>query len=149
MRASGSSTARDAAAAQRQIVDYMGDLVDRKISDPSGDDVISRVAATHLKAGEITRDQLVAHAFLLLVAGNATVARCVLCLVPRVRCVCPPPHPCVFLRAERRKPPPGAPGRRPRLSHPFLLPTTWPLAAPITPLLHSLPLTTHTPSPRQ
>ena len=36
--------------------------------------VLSDVVRKYLKSGEISRDQLVAHAFLLLVAGNATVA---------------------------------------------------------------------------
>lgn len=36
--------------------------------------LLSEVIQQHLKPGHITRDQLVAHAFLLLVAGNATVA---------------------------------------------------------------------------
>jgi hypothetical protein len=46
-----------------------------KEADPSGGDVISAVVRDHLTKGAITREQLVAHAFLLLVAGNATVAR--------------------------------------------------------------------------
>lgn len=41
---------------------------------PTENDLISEVIAKHLKNGDITREQLVAHAFLLLVAGNATVA---------------------------------------------------------------------------
>ncbi|KAI8468697.1 MAG: cytochrome P450 [Monoraphidium minutum] len=41
---------------------------------PAGDDALSAVVRAHFKTGGITRDQLVAHAFLLLVAGNATVA---------------------------------------------------------------------------
>ncbi|KIY99193.1 Cytochrome P450 55A3 [Monoraphidium neglectum] len=53
----------------------MGHLVDSRIASPGdGRDVITRAVVTHLKEGRITRDQLVAHAFLLLVAGNATVA---------------------------------------------------------------------------
>ncbi|GBF95475.1 cytochrome P450 [Raphidocelis subcapitata] len=74
VRASGSSTARDAAAAQEEIVEFMSRHAAAKEADPSGDDVISSVVRNHLTKGDITRDQLVAHAFLLLVAGNATVA---------------------------------------------------------------------------
>jgi len=129
VRASGSSTARDAAAAQSSIFDYMARLVDEKERNP-GDDLISQVGEEgggggdlalqascmcwmrgsffiagllacptplcasspppppppppqvikqDLKGGDITKEQLVAHAFLLLVAGNATVASCVWC----------------------------------------------------------------------
>lgn len=73
VRASGSSTARDAAAAQEQLTRYMDKLVTEKEKNPSKD-LISEVVQGHLKNGNISREQLVAHAFLLLVAGNATVA---------------------------------------------------------------------------
>ncbi|KAL4423466.1 hypothetical protein ABPG77_005418 [Micractinium sp. CCAP 211/92] len=73
MRTSGSSTARDAAAAQQELTDYMERLVDSRVKDPR-EDVISWVIRDNLKKGEISRDQLAAHAFLLVVAGNATVA---------------------------------------------------------------------------
>jgi nitric oxide reductase len=73
VRASASGSARDAAAAQKQLTDYMENLVAQKEKSP-GNDLISEVIQKHLKKGEITKDQLVAHAFLLLVAGNATVA---------------------------------------------------------------------------
>jgi hypothetical protein len=47
----------------------MGHLVDSRIASPGdGRDVITRAVVTHLKEGRITRDQLVAHAFLLLVS---------------------------------------------------------------------------------
>lgn len=73
VRASGSSTARDAAAAQQELTQYMENLVMEKEKNP-GKDLISEVIKTQLKEGKITREQLVAHAFLHLVAGNATVA---------------------------------------------------------------------------
>jgi nitric oxide reductase len=73
VRASASGTAREAAAAQQQLTEYMENLVAQKEKNPSND-LISEVIQKHMKKGEITRDQLVAHAFLLLVAGNATVA---------------------------------------------------------------------------
>lgn len=73
VRASGSSTARDAAAAQEELTNYMNNLVKEKEHNP-GSDLISEVIQQHMKQGDISRDQLVAHAFLLLVAGNATVA---------------------------------------------------------------------------
>lgn len=48
----------------------MGRLVDSRIaSGARGDDVISDMVAGPLKDGSITCDQLVAHAFLLLVGG--------------------------------------------------------------------------------
>jgi cytochrome P450 len=68
VRACGSSTARDAAAAQEQLTRYMHSLVSEKEKRPSND-LISEVVQSQLKAGKITKDQLVAHAFLLLVAG--------------------------------------------------------------------------------
>ncbi|KAF6261839.1 cytochrome P450, nitric oxide reductase [Scenedesmus sp. NREL 46B-D3] len=73
VRASGSSNARDAAAAQEQLTRHMAGLVSQKEQQPSKD-LISEVVQSQLKPGKITREQLVAHAFLLLVAGNATVA---------------------------------------------------------------------------
>ncbi|GAB4814037.1 hypothetical protein N2152v2_001083 [Parachlorella kessleri] len=73
VRASASGTARQAAAAQEELTRYMHDLVAQKERNPQ-DDVLSGVVKKYLRSGDITRDQLVAHAFLLLVAGNATVA---------------------------------------------------------------------------
>lgn len=70
VRASGSSTARDAAAAQQELTQYMENLVMEKEKNP-GKDLISEVIKTQLKEGKITREQLVAHAFLHLVAGEA------------------------------------------------------------------------------
>jgi hypothetical protein len=75
VRTSGSSTARDAAAAQTAMLDFMGAHVAAKEADPSGPDMVSAVIRAQLAPGKITREQLVAHCFLLLVAGNATVAR--------------------------------------------------------------------------
>jgi cytochrome P450 len=69
VRASGSSNARDAAAAQEQLTRYMDGLVARKEQQP-GKDLISEVVQSQLKSGKVTREQLVAHAFLLLVAGG-------------------------------------------------------------------------------
>lgn len=77
VRASGSSTARDAASAQKQIFDYMTKHVMELEASPSKGsrrDLINRVVEEQLRPGHITREQLAAHAFLLLVAGNATVA---------------------------------------------------------------------------
>ncbi|PRW58572.1 cytochrome P450 55A3 isoform B [Chlorella sorokiniana] len=73
MRSSGSSTARDAAAAQQELVDYMEKLVKEKERNP-GNDMLSEIVKNDLRNGNISRDQLIAHAFLLVVAGNATVA---------------------------------------------------------------------------
>eukprot|EP00775_Hariotina_reticulata_P010929 gene10929-11084_t len=73
VRASGSSTARDAAAAQEDLLQYMLRLVDHKEMHP-GRDLVSELIRREMKPGDITRKQLAAHAFLLLVAGNATVA---------------------------------------------------------------------------
>ncbi|KAI3427183.1 hypothetical protein D9Q98_007120 [Chlorella vulgaris] len=73
VRASGSSNARDAAAAQEKLTAYMESLIASKEASPS-DDMLSRVIEGQLKPGLISRESLVAHAFLHLVAGNATVA---------------------------------------------------------------------------
>lgn len=48
-------------------------LIASKEASPS-DDMLSRVIEGQLKPGLISRESLVAHAFLHLVAGNATVA---------------------------------------------------------------------------
>ncbi|KXZ42279.1 hypothetical protein GPECTOR_169g183 [Gonium pectorale] len=72
-RSSGSSTAKDAAAAADDLVRYMEKLV-RSKEDKPGDDLVSQLVVRQLRPGHMTREELVQTAFLLLVAGNATVA---------------------------------------------------------------------------
>lgn len=73
VRATGSSTAKDAATAAQDVTDYMERLVTSKEEAPA-DDLISQIVLEQLRPGHITHDQLVQTAFLMLVAGNATVA---------------------------------------------------------------------------
>ncbi|GLI66089.1 hypothetical protein VaNZ11_009811 [Volvox africanus] len=73
VRSSGSSTAKDAAAAAEDLVHYMDRLVRSKMQNP-GDDLISELVNKQLRPGHISHEELVQTAFLLLVAGNATVA---------------------------------------------------------------------------
>ncbi|GLC43162.1 hypothetical protein PLESTB_000856500 [Pleodorina starrii] len=72
-RSSGSSTAKDAATAANDLVEYMDRLVKSKTHNP-GDDLISELVVNQLRPGHMAHDELVQTAFLLLVAGNATVA---------------------------------------------------------------------------
>jgi nitric oxide reductase len=109
VRASGSSTARDAAAAQEQLTRYMDNLVSKKEQQPSSD-LISEVVQSQLKSGKITREQLVAHAFLLLVAGACADIYLVCCCCCCCWChthVCSPlrsaQHLLLVAGAERRK----------------------------------------------
>lgn len=73
VRSSGSSTSRDASAAASDLNQYMEKLVSSKESNPA-DDIISDLIQNQLKPGNMTREELVQTSFLLLVAGNATVA---------------------------------------------------------------------------
>ena len=59
--------------ARDQLRDYLGDLVDRRLREP-GEDLLSRLAVDRLATGELTREQLVSMATLLLIAGHETTA---------------------------------------------------------------------------
>ncbi len=59
--------------AQRQVTDYLDDLVGRKLERPA-DDLLSRLAAEQVATGAMTRRDLANMAFLLLVAGHETTA---------------------------------------------------------------------------
>ncbi|NDZ78128.1 cytochrome P450 [Streptomyces sp. SID10853] len=67
------SSAQDALDASQELVDYLGDLVEKKAKDP-GDDLLSRLAADYLVTGISTRDECAKQARLLLVAGHETTA---------------------------------------------------------------------------
>lgn len=56
----------------REILEYLERLVDKKTTNPSHD-VISTLVIQQLKPGHIEKLDVVQIAFLLLVAGNATV----------------------------------------------------------------------------
>ncbi|KAF2718597.1 cytochrome P450 [Polychaeton citri CBS 116435] len=66
------STSRNAAeSANTHLHEYMADLVKAKIKEP-GDDIISRLVENYQK-GNLTEDEVVTLAFLVLTAGNAAL----------------------------------------------------------------------------
>ncbi|CAF4701316.1 unnamed protein product [Rotaria socialis] len=73
IRTNGSATSAESSQASKDLMDYLGRLVDKKMKTPT-DDIISRLAIEQVKTGKLTHDELVAMSFLLLVAGNATTA---------------------------------------------------------------------------
>lgn len=73
VRASGSSTAKQASAASQELVEYLSKLVRLKEANPA-DDLISKLVVEEMHSGHLPFEDLVQVVFLLLVAGNATVA---------------------------------------------------------------------------
>ena len=73
IRTNGSATSAESAQASKDLMDYLGRLVDKKTKNPTND-IISRLAIEQVQKGKLTHDELVAMSFLLLVAGNATTA---------------------------------------------------------------------------
>jgi nitric oxide reductase len=72
IRSNGSATATEASNANASLLEYMARLVDERLSAPK-DDLISLLVNEQLKPGHLTKDDVVQIAFLLLVAGNATM----------------------------------------------------------------------------
>ncbi|OBT60728.1 hypothetical protein VE03_09817 [Pseudogymnoascus sp. 23342-1-I1] len=72
IRSNGSATATAASQANQELLDYIGKLVDMRLSEPNGD-LISKLVTEQLVPGNIQRDDAVQMAFLMLVAGNATM----------------------------------------------------------------------------
>ncbi|KAK3997870.1 putative cytochrome P450 B-class [Cladorrhinum sp. PSN332] len=72
IRTNGSSTAREASAAAQGLLRYLGELVDKRMEQPK-DDLVSRLATEQIKPGSLSKEDAVQMAFLLLVAGNATM----------------------------------------------------------------------------
>ncbi|EXM15614.1 cytochrome P450 55A1 [Fusarium oxysporum f. sp. vasinfectum 25433] len=72
IRTNGSSTAREASAANKELLDYLAGLVDKRLEEPK-DDLISKLCTEQVKPGNIEKSDAVQIAFLLLVAGNATM----------------------------------------------------------------------------
>lgn len=72
IRTNGSSTAREASAANQELLDYLASLVDKRLEEPK-DDLISKLCTEQVKPGNIEKADAVQIAFLLLVAGNATM----------------------------------------------------------------------------
>lgn len=56
----------------RELLKYLADLVDKRSKQPT-DDLISKLVVEQVKPGHIQKDDAVQIAFLLLVAGNATM----------------------------------------------------------------------------
>ncbi|KAK5132153.1 hypothetical protein LTR08_000310 [Meristemomyces frigidus] len=73
VRTNGSSTAAAAADANDELLQYLGRLVDKRV-ERAEDDLISKLVGEQLKPGIIDRLDAVQMSFLLLVAGNATLA---------------------------------------------------------------------------
>ncbi|KAF5012755.1 hypothetical protein FDECE_1175 [Fusarium decemcellulare] len=72
IRTNGSSTAREASAANKELLDYLASLVDKRLEEPKND-IISKLCTEQVKPGNIEKSDAVQIAFLLLVAGNATM----------------------------------------------------------------------------
>lgn len=72
IRTNGSATAREASSANRELLEYLADLVDKRSEAPK-DDLISKLVVEQVKPGNIEKADAVQIAFLLLVAGNATM----------------------------------------------------------------------------
>jgi nitric oxide reductase len=72
IRSNGSATATEASNANDELLKYMAGLVDKRLSTPK-EDLISLLVSEQLKPGHLTKDDVVQIAFLLLVAGNATM----------------------------------------------------------------------------
>ncbi|XP_044717493.1 cytochrome p450 domain-containing protein [Hirsutella rhossiliensis] len=72
IRSNGSSTAREASAASQGLLDYLAKLVDQRSKQPE-DDLISDLVVHQVRPGRLEAADAVQVAFLLIVAGNATV----------------------------------------------------------------------------
>jgi len=56
----------------RKILDYMASLVEKRMKEPK-DDLISRLVVEQVQTGHLEQAEATQMAFLLLVAGNATM----------------------------------------------------------------------------
>ena len=56
----------------RELLKYLTELVDKRLEEPK-DDLVSRLVTEHVKPGNLSKPDAVQMAFLLLVAGNATM----------------------------------------------------------------------------
>jgi cytochrome P450 len=70
---SGRSTEEDVRIATQEMREYLEELVAAKEKDPQ-DDLLSRLVVNHERKGEISHDQLVATARMLLTGGHDTTA---------------------------------------------------------------------------
>ncbi|KAK1499326.1 cytochrome P450 55A1 [Colletotrichum cuscutae] len=72
IRTNGSGTASQAQSANQELLNYLAKLVDQLNIEPK-DDLISKLVVEQLRPGHIEKSDAVQIAFLLLVAGNATM----------------------------------------------------------------------------
>ncbi|KAH8925280.1 cytochrome P450, partial [Atractiella rhizophila] len=72
IRSNGSGTAAEAQAANQELLDYLANLVEVKKAEP-GHDLISELIEKQLNHGHLEKSDVVQLAFLMLVAGNATM----------------------------------------------------------------------------
>jgi fungal nitric oxide reductase len=72
IRSNGSATATEASNANQELLDYIGNLVEQRHAKPK-DDLISKLVVEQVMPGHIEKSDAVQIAFLMLVAGNATM----------------------------------------------------------------------------
>ncbi|KAK3305867.1 cytochrome P450 [Chaetomium strumarium] len=72
IRTNGSSTAREASAAADELLRYLTQLAEKRSQEPK-DDLVSQLVTEQVKTGNLEMADAVQMAFLLLVAGNATM----------------------------------------------------------------------------
>ena len=72
IRSNGSATAAEASGANKELLSYIAGLVDQRLAEPR-DDLISSLVVEQVAPGHIEKADAVQIAFLLLVAGNATM----------------------------------------------------------------------------
>ena len=72
VRTNGSATASEASEASKGLLSYLGNLVDKR-SNQAEHDLISKLVVEQVKPDHLSTDDGVQVAFLLLVAGNATM----------------------------------------------------------------------------
>jgi cytochrome P450 len=70
---SNHSTPEEIQVATVEMREYLTELVAAKDRDP-GEDLLSRLVVKHMRTGELSHDQVVAHARLLLAGGHETTA---------------------------------------------------------------------------
>jgi fungal nitric oxide reductase len=72
IRSNGSATATEASNANRELLEYIGKLVEQRLVKPEAD-LISKLVVEQVKPGHIEKSDAIQIAFLMLVAGNATM----------------------------------------------------------------------------
>lgn len=72
IRSNGSATATEASNANAEILGYLAKLVEERTAKPE-DDLISKLVVSQVQPGHLSAADAVQIAFLLLVAGNATM----------------------------------------------------------------------------